>query len=218
MSNSDQKADGCLVKFIPEEPKSDKLVFNAVELLALGNIKPKYLLEPFLPQKGVGFLVGRPDTGKSQFARQLSIQVALGDDNFLGFKLNPIHKRSIYIATEDDLDGTKYLMSKQFDGLDKKVVENIRFMFGDIMEPDEIIKELNKQLKESCVDLVVVDSFGDIFMGKDSNNNMAMRNCVKMYDVIAKKNITASFYLSTILTKLVIVKHLGNIMFRGDQD
>ena len=33
MSNSDQKVGGCLVKFIPEEPKSDKLVFYGVQLM-----------------------------------------------------------------------------------------------------------------------------------------------------------------------------------------
>jgi len=35
--------------------------------------------------------------------------------------------------------------------------------------------------------LVVVDSFGDIFKGGDSNNNMAMRNTVKAFDKIAKQ-------------------------------
>jgi len=32
------------------------------------------------------------------------------------------------------------------------------------------------------------DSFGDIFKGGDSNNNMAMRNTVKTFDKIAKKH------------------------------
>jgi hypothetical protein len=33
-----------------------------------------------------------------------------------------------------------------------------------------------------------IDSFGDIFKGGDSNNNMAMRNTVKTFDKIAKKH------------------------------
>jgi RecA/RadA recombinase len=172
---------------IPDD-NVDKVVYNAVELMALGDLQPKYLVYPIFPQKGTAFLAGKPDTGKSQLARQLCIQVALGEKTFLGFELTPIHNRAIYVTTEDDKEATKYLVSKQFEGLGKKEVENLRFIFGDIMEQSEIIKELSKQLKHCPVDLVVVDSFGDIFQGNDSNNNMLMRNTVKLFDKIAKKH------------------------------
>jgi RecA-family ATPase len=36
--------------------------------------------------------------------------------------------------------------------------------------------------------LVVVDSFGDIFVGADSNNNQAMRKNVRSFDYFAKKH------------------------------
>lgn len=164
-----------------------KNVYNAVELMALGNIEPKYLMKPIIPQQGTAVLAGKPDTGKSQFARQLCIQIALGEKSFLGFELNPIHNQSIYVATEDNKEATTYLISKQFNGLGKDAIENIRFIFGDTMSQLEIIKDLEKELKINPVDLVVVDSFGDIFIGGDTNNNMAMRNTVKAFDKIAKK-------------------------------
>jgi RecA-family ATPase len=56
------------------------------------------------------------------------------------------------------------------------------------MDQEEIIKSLNEQLQLCPADLVVVDSFGDIFKGGDSNNNMAMRNTVKLFDKIAKEH------------------------------
>lgn len=164
----------------------DKVVYNAVELMAMGNLEPKYLMSPILPQKGTAVLAGKPDTGKSQFARQLCIQVALGLDNFIDFKINPIHNRSIYVATEDNLEATRFLLSKQMNGLNTVPKENLRFIFADTMEQEEVLKELDKQLTEAPADLVVVDSFGDIFKGGDSNNNMAMRNTVKIFDKIAK--------------------------------
>lgn len=167
---------------------AEKVVYNAVELMALGDLQPKYLMFPILPQKGTAFLAGKPDTGKSQLARQLCIQVALGEKTFLGFDLSPVHNRAIYVTTEDDKEATKYLASKQFEGLDKKEVKNLRFIFGDTMQQEEIIMELNQQLEICPVDLVVVDSFGDIFQGNDSNNNMLMRNTVKLFDKIAKKH------------------------------
>jgi hypothetical protein len=79
-------------------------------------------------------------------------------------------------------------MSKQFKGLDREVVENLRFMFADTMQQSEILREIDKALDYEPVDLVVVDSFGDIFTGNDANNNMAMRNTVKLFDAISKKH------------------------------
>ncbi len=55
------------------------------------------------------------------------------------------------------------------------------------MEQQDILIQLDKALTDDPADLVVVDSFGDIFTGSDSNNNMVMRNTVKLFDKIAKK-------------------------------
>lgn len=173
---------------LPQAPNPDKVVFNAVELMAMGNLEPQYLITPILPRKGTAVLAGKPDTGKSQFARQLCIQVANGLKLFIGFEINPIHSRSIYVATEDNLENTRYLMSRQINGLNEGPKANLRFVFADTMEQEEILKELDNQLTIAEADLVVVDSFGDIFKGGDSNNNMAMRNTVKAFDRIANKH------------------------------
>lgn len=171
-----------------EEPDPiERTSYNAVELLALGNTKPNYLLAPLFPQKGTAVIAGKPDTGKSQFARQLCIQVALGLPNFLGFQLNLVHKSAVYVATEDSLESTTYLLKTQLEGLQETAKENLRFIFADTMEQTEILEGLEAELKKAPADLVVVDSFGDIFKGGDSNNNMAMRNTVKAFDKIAKQ-------------------------------
>ena len=172
----------------PELQEIDKVVFTALELLSRGEVEQKYLMQPIFPQKGSAVLAGKPDTGKSQFARQLCIQIALGQKSFIDFELNPIHNRSIYVSTEDNEDATRFLLNKQFNGLDKEAVDNLRFIFADTMNQDEIIKNLNEQLTLQPVDLVVIDSFGDIFQGNDSNNNMAMRNTVKTFDKIGKEH------------------------------
>lgn len=166
----------------------EQVVFNALELLSRGAVEQQYLMAPIFPQKGSAVLAGKPDTGKSQFARQLCIQIALGQKTFIDFELNPVHNRSIYVATEDNEDATRFLINKQFNGLEKQAVENLRFIFADTMTQEEIIKNLNEQLTLQPVDLVVIDSFGDIFQGNDSNNNMAMRNTVKTFDKIGKQH------------------------------
>jgi RecA-family ATPase len=166
----------------------EKVVYNVIELMALGNIQPKYLMKPILPQKGTAVLAGKPDTGKSQFARQLCISVASNDKKFLDFNLNPSHNKALYIATEDDRDSVKFLADKQFKGLGKSFNDNLRFIFADTLSQKEIFKILKTELTKEAVDLVVIDSFGDVFRSNDSNNNMAMRNTVKGFDRIAKKN------------------------------
>lgn len=166
----------------------DKIIYNAVELMDMGNVEPTYLMEPIFPQKGSAVLAGKPDIGKSQFARQLCIHVAMGINQIIGFEINAVHNKSIYVATEDNEDSTRASLNKQMTGLGEEVKENLRFMFADSMEQEEILKELDKALTEEPADLVVVDSFGDIFTGSDSNNNMVMRNTVKLFDKIAKKH------------------------------
>jgi KaiC/GvpD/RAD55 family RecA-like ATPase len=166
----------------------EKIIYNAVELMAMGNVEPSYLMEPIFPQMGTAVLAGKPDIGKSQFARQLCIQVALGLENIIGFQIKAVHNKSIYVATEDNEDSTRASLNKQINGLGEEVKENLRFMFAASMAQEDILKELDKALIDEPADLVVVDSFGDIFTGSDSNNNMVMRNTVKLFDKIAKKH------------------------------
>jgi hypothetical protein len=182
------KLQEALKKPIAELVEDEKVIYNAVELMEMGDVETRYLIEPIFPQKGSAVIAGKPDTGKSQFARQLCIQVALGIKEFIGFDINPIHNKSIYIATEDNLEATRFLLSKQVNGLGEKAKENLRFMFADTMEQEEILIQLDNALAEEPADLVVVDSFGDIFKGGDTNNNMAMRNTVKSFDKIAKQH------------------------------
>lgn len=173
---------------IKQIEREENNIYNAVELMEMGDVEQHYLMEPIFPQKGSAVLAGKPDTGKSQFARQLCIQVATGNTDFIGFKLNPIYNKAMYVATEDNIENTKFLLSKQIAGLGEEAKENLRFMFADTMEQDDILIQLDKALTDEPADVVVVDSFGDIFKGGDTNNNMAMRNTVKTFDKIAKNH------------------------------
>jgi len=167
---------------------TEKVFYSATELLTMTIEDTDYLMEPIFPRIGTAVLVGRPDCGKSQFARQLCIQVALKDSTFLDFKLSARYQRSIYVTTEDGLDATRSAVKKQFNGLSLTENDNVQFLVADTMEQKRIVKLLNKELKRNPADLVVVDSFGDIFTGGDSNNNMAMRNTVKIFDKVAKEH------------------------------
>ncbi|MFD2247197.1 AAA family ATPase [Pontibacter ruber] len=164
---------------------------NIITAKALAQLKApisRYLLEPFLPTSGTALIAGKPDTGKSQFARQLAIQVSQGSSEFLNFKLSLKHGRSVYVATEDDAWNTQYLIAKQHQGLGYEPNENLSFLFSNSMDTKRVIKELDKLLTLAPVDLIVVDGFSDIFSGSDMNSNTQMRESINKFDYIAKKH------------------------------
>lgn len=162
-------------------------LYSASQLLALDGNAQRYLLHPLLPATGTAVLVGRPDTGKSQFARQLTIAVSQGSRQFLGFDLSTTHSRALYVATEDDQLNTRFLVEQQYAGLQQASNDNLHFLFADTLSNDEILKAMATHLSSQPCDLVIVDSFGDIFKGSDTNSNMQMRNTVKDFDRIAKQ-------------------------------
>jgi KaiC/GvpD/RAD55 family RecA-like ATPase len=168
--------------------KEEKFVYDGIEIIEFGHLSPQYLMSPIFPRKGTAVLAGKPDTGKSQIARQLCIYVALGLKQFIGFDLNIVHQRSVYVATEDGMEACSYLYQQQLKGLGQEPTKNIQFIIADTFEQDEVLRHIDETLTKAPADLVVVDSFGDIFKGFDSNSNMAMRNTVKVFDRVAKKH------------------------------
>lgn len=170
------------------EDDIEKVVYTLSELLEEGVSKFEYLVAPIFPRCGTAIIAGKPGIGKSQLARQLCLEIALGSNFFLNHNINSVHRRAIYISTEDDKESISSSMEKQLEGLSEQPVSNLRFIFADAMDQDEILSEIDKQLSLLEADLVIVDSFGDIFKGSDTNNNMGMRNTVKAFDRIAKKH------------------------------
>ncbi|MEP7168678.1 MAG: AAA family ATPase [Bacteroidota bacterium] len=163
-------------------------VISSIDLLKIDTEENRYLLSPLLPAVGTGVLAGAPDTGKSQFARQLCITVACGMEYFLDYKLTLKNKRALYIATEDDSHNSAFLLKQQLKGLNQTETENLAFIFADTLSHEEILLALDLHLTKYPCDIVIVDSFGDIFQGTDTNNTNQMRKNVRYFDYFAKKH------------------------------
>ncbi len=166
-----------------------KNLYTAEELVLLaGTTKVDFLWENFIPRVGVVLLVGQPDTGKSQLAKQLSAFVANKQQSFLGFELSAPIGRSIYVSTEDDLQPTGVGISLQNKALRFSNNQNflVRFLGDETL--DELLTSLTRTLKSQPCDLVTIDAFGDIFDGPDSNSNVAMRKIVKKINLFAVNN------------------------------
>ena len=169
--------------------ENEKHTFVLWDLLRKKIKPPPMLLIPFLPSVGSVALVGPPDTGKSQLARQLCLAVASDKKTFLSYKLNQKNKGAIYVSTEDEIENVKYLFSKQLlgYGIQREFSKGIKVVFGDTLEPNFYVSHLEALLSYKPVDIVVIDSFSDAFIGSDYNSSNEMRNTIKLYDKLAKK-------------------------------
>jgi RecA-family ATPase len=172
-----------------EISKSSLLVYSASELLATFNGKETdFLWDNLIPRVGTGLLVGQPDLGKSQLAKELAIMIAKGSSEYLGLKLKPIHNHVLYIFTEDQEEGVSSSLHKQLvkhSDLDKSKL-SLAFLRDETIT--ELILKIDQFCIETPVDLVVIDAFGDIFSGTDSNNNIQMRRDIKAFDDVVRKH------------------------------
>jgi archaellum biogenesis ATPase FlaH len=126
------------------------------------------LIEPIFPCVGVMAVVGTSDTGKSSFLRQLAFAIAYGESNFLGYKINAVHNRALYVTTEDDLGSIKRLLKIQF-GIPEEIEKTERLKF--IFDSDDILNRIGNEIAKVPVDLIIIDAFADIFTGQLNANN-----------------------------------------------
>lgn len=172
---------------IEETPAPNRgWVKTGTDILSLGLKKVPALVDPFIPKVGVIALAGSSDLGKSYFLLQLSDAVIHGVDDFLGFPLNPTHKSVIYLSTEDDeysLSPRLHNMAKDKD--DFTAYDNLRIIF----DSKQLVNRLDELLTEKPADLVIIDTFSDIFDG-DMNQANKVRSFIQKYKEIAIKHKT----------------------------
>lgn len=142
------------------------------------------LIDPIFHRVGLASLIGSSDTGKSSFLRDLCVHIVTGMD-FLGWKVNPIHKRAYYVSTEDDQMAISFLLKKQNKdyGLIPEDLENLVYIF----ETDNLVYRLDKELCEKPADVVVIDAFADVFNGQLYETNR-VRAFLNEFSQLAQKH------------------------------
>ena len=157
---------------------------NGMELLNDEVEEIPKLIDPIFHRVGLASLIGSSDTGKSSFLRDLCVHIVTGMD-FLGWKVNPIHKRAYYVSTEDDQMAISFLLKKQNKdyGLIPEDLENLVYIF----ETDNLVDRLNKELSEKPADVVVIDAFADVFNGQLYETNR-VRAFLNEFSQLAQKH------------------------------
>jgi RecA-family ATPase len=169
------------------QPATEQDTYTAAELFNLDADAIPYLIEPIIPKVGVFSIVGSSDTGKSMLFRQLSLCIAR-EQSFLDFTVSPVHRKVMFIATEDDNVSTGFLLRKQAQS--SKALDNIRFHF----ETENIPEYLEVQISIEPVDLIVIDAWSDVF-GQNLNDSALIRATLNIYRSIANKHQCAIGFL-----------------------
>ncbi|MFX1708102.1 AAA family ATPase [Chitinophaga sp. CC14] len=183
-STKNEKNVGITSKIIHQVKETAyKDAYTARELFKMNIHEVPFLLDGLIPQTGLSCLTGSSDCNKSTFLRQLSLEIALGSENHLGFKLNTRHKKVIYISTEDDFAAISALIKKQYSkDRPEEILDNIYFVFST----ESHIKRLGDILKSKKVDLVVLDTWTDLFSG-DLNQSNKVRGSFEAYNELSRK-------------------------------
>ena len=141
-----------------------------------------FLVDQLIPRGTLCSLVGESDTGKSSLLRQLAVSVAYGDETIIGFKLNDQCRNVVYVSTEDGEMSTGVWLNKHFgkDTVDHESLTRLKFLFIT----ENLYQNLKEVIKNNCVDLLIIDSYADIFEGSMNDSNI-VRSFLTKYNELA---------------------------------
>lgn len=168
----------------PQKDISVQDIYTAEQLFQMNIKEIPFLWENLIPQTGLCCLTGSSDCNKSTLLRQLALEMALGSDEILGFKVNAKYKNIIYISTEDDANSIAASLRKQYtEELPIEALRNIRFLFNT----ENHLEKLNKMLTDQKSDLVIIDTWTDLFFG-DINQSNKVRASFEEYKKLSVKH------------------------------
>ena len=152
----------------------------------------EYLVDKLIPRGTLCALVGESDTGKSSLLRQLAVSMVYGDEEFLGFKMKSSCNNVLYVSTEDGEMATSVWLNKYFG--QEKSEDDILSRLNFIFSTDGIISNLRDTVKKNCIDLIIVDSYADLFTGSMNNSN-EVRGFLNQYDNLVNEFGTTVIFL-----------------------
>ena len=172
--------------------KSSKFLIGADVIKNKNYKEVEYLVDKLIPKGTLCALVGESDTGKSSLLRQLAVSMVYGDEDFLGFKMKSSCNNVLYVSTEDGEMATSVWLNKYFG--QEKSKDDILSKLNFIFSTDGIISNLRDAVKNNCIDLIIVDSYADLFTGSMNNSN-EVRGFLNQYDNLVNEFGTTVIFL-----------------------
>jgi hypothetical protein len=144
------------------------------------------LVEPIFLRSGIVSLAGSSDVGKSYLLLQLADAVINGRSTFIDFPLHVRHQAAIYVSTEDDdYSLSPRLMNLSKGQADTSAYQNLRVIY----ETTDLVTRLDGLLQEHPADIVIIDTFTDIYDG-DMNQANRVRAFLQPFKQLATKHTT----------------------------
>jgi len=150
-----------------------------------------WLWDRLIPKRGLTFVSGGSDTGKSTFLRQLSLAIVAGETEYLGRAINATHGSVIYVSTEDDELSLSPRLKREKDFFSSGInYNNLIFIFNN----DEILSKLRITFESQPADCIILDAFGDFFEG-DMNSSSATRSFLNDFKTFSDETGCAIVFL-----------------------
>lgn len=176
-----------LIDFSNEGLSKDFGAVSAGVLLDNRIDKIPTLLGDLYPKVGIVLLAGSSDAGKSMYNRNLALNLCAGLETFLDFQFaEDLIRRALVVCSEDDEFALSFLLGKQTFGFSKDEIKKVRDSLFFIFETEDIIEKLEGFLERKKVDLIIIDTLGDI--PNDIKDNSEMRRLLSEFKRIAVTN------------------------------
>ncbi len=167
------------------------MTITGKELIDMGVTEYPVLVEGLIPKYEMAVIAGGSDIGKSSFLRDLAMSIVEKRENFLGQKLNITHGRVIYVSSEDGIYALSNCLIRSTEGNDPSIYDNITF----ILETDNVLNTIKKEIAKYDVDAIIMDSYSDLFEGGNINNAPDNRNFLKPYLNLCKEHQCCVLFL-----------------------
>lgn len=172
-------------------PEKPGYVTTAQQLIENEITEIPWLWDRLIPLRGLTFVSGSSDTGKSTFLRQLSLAIVAGESEHLGRRINGGYRNIIYVSTEDDILSLSPRIKREKDYFRSGTnFDNLRFIFDN----ENLLGRLRDEYSRQNADCIVLDAFGDIFEG-DINSSTATRSFMNDYKNFADEAGCAVVFL-----------------------
>jgi len=150
-----------------------------------------------IPEGSKGIITGAPKTGKTTLAENLALSISVGKKELLGFPLEGIAKKVLYINLEESYKLYGRRNSKQLSQLSKKELKLYKENyfcapndFPEFLITDEDWVMLRDCIKASKAEVVIIDSLTHMFEGEIERSSVAKKFIEKFRTALKDLDVT----------------------------